>query len=148
MYKVFNKKYKLLTIALILGIANLHIIASSTCEMVADHSCSMETGSDMTAVAEQDNDSCCSTKENTCDLPAQKTFTKNLNECNCFHYLDNTTDLIISKTEKDFSSFKLIATLLPQTQISNKNAQFYFDRNLNPNSQSIPIYLISHSFLI
>ena len=147
MNRLFSRKYKLLTIGLILAITNLHFIALSNCSMTDEHSCTMETTCEMEKPIVEDEKSCCSS-EVTDNLPAQETFTKSINECNCFHILESNTALIITKTENNISPLKLIGSILTEKQSKIYKSIFYFDTKSNSNPQEIPIYLSSNSFLI
>lgn len=147
MNRFFNKKYKLLAIGLILSVTSLHFVALSNCNMTDEHSCAMDTTCEMEKPMVENENSCCSSDVND-NLPAQETFVKNLNECNCFHVLESNAELIITKTENNISPLKLIGSVLTETQTKICKSIFYFDNKSNSIPQSIPIYLSSNSFLI
>ena len=147
MNNIIKKKYRFLTIALILGISNLHFIGLSTCNMTNDNNCTMATHCEMEVPAERNNTSCCS-EEITNEVTSKINFIENANECNCFHILDNTTGFILSKTESQVSPLKIVSLVLSESQTKIYKPIFYFDQKSNSKTQSIPIYLNSNSFLI
>ena len=130
MNNIIKKKNRFLTIALILGISNLHFIGLSTCNMTNDNNCTMSTDCEMEVPAEQNDASCCS-EEITIEVTLKINFVENANECNCFHILDNTTGYIISKTESKVSPLKIVGLVLSETQTKIYKPIFYFDQKSN-----------------